>query len=162
MNPFFVDVFELCRAGKGLEGRVIVSDLPRLAEEVADKFGTVAWSLRGGKDNFGRSQLTLSVVGEVSLICQRCLMPFIFDVASESRLILAKDELDADEIEGVLHDDSVEVIVGSKALDINTLIEDDVLLTIPLSSKHDVCPNQLLSSKETITKSASPFSVLKV
>ncbi len=84
-----------------------------------------------------------------------------FDIASESALILAKDEANADEIEAMLEDDSIDVIVGQKALEILALIEDEALLAIPLSAKHDVCPDQASLDAIMSTKKDSPFAILK-
>jgi uncharacterized protein len=161
MNAFMIDAFELCRIKERLEGEIAVSDLPRLAEESVDKFGAIRWSLQGGSDKLGHPQLLLSVSGSVRLICQRCLTPFQFDIASESTLILAQDEAGADEIDALLADDSLEVIVGSKAFNVQELIEDEALLAIPLSPKHDVCPDQLVQRIEQEAEKVSPFAVLK-
>ncbi|WP_199710550.1 YceD family protein [Noviherbaspirillum cavernae] len=161
MSAFVIDAFEFCRVKERREGRIAVCDLSRLAEESADKFGAIHWSLQGGSDNRGHSQLLLSVSGSVRLICQRCLTPFEFDVASDSVLVLARSDADADEIDAFLADDSVEVIVGSRTFNVAELIEDEALLTIPLSAKHDVCPDQLAPDVERGAEKVSPFAVLK-
>jgi len=98
----------------------------------------------------------------VQLMCQRCLVPFPFDVVSESVLVLAKDDAAADEIDAMLADDSIDVIVGIKAMNMLELIEDEALLTIPLSPKHAVCPDQVGQDAQTASmKRVSPFAVLK-
>ncbi|MBX9900927.1 MAG: DUF177 domain-containing protein, partial [Burkholderiaceae bacterium] len=117
-------------------------------------------------------QLTLTVGGQLQLMCQRCLTPFDFAIDSQSELILAKDEDHADEIEVMLDDDEIDVVVGSKTLNIMDLIEDEALLAIPQSPKHAVCPDVVASSAPTsdsvtaaidaeAIKSKSPFAVLK-
>ncbi|WP_292934001.1 YceD family protein [Noviherbaspirillum sp.] len=161
MNAFVIDAFEFCRLKERREGEVAVADLPRLVEESADRSGTVRWSLQGGSNQHGHPQLALSVTGTVSLMCQRCLKPFAFEIASESVLVLAPDEESADEIDAMLGDESVEVIVGSRNFDIAQLIEDDALLTIPLSPKHAACPDQLMPEMEKEAEKESPFAVLK-
>ncbi|HJV80529.1 YceD family protein [Noviherbaspirillum sp.] len=161
MNAFVIDAFEFCRLKERREGEVAVADLPRLAEESADQSGTVRWSLQGGSSPQGHPQLALSVAGAVSLMCQRCLKPFAFDIVSESVLVLAPDEASADEIENSLDDESVEVIVGSRNFDVAQLIEDDALLTIPLSPKHATCPDQLMPEMDKEAEKVSPFAVLK-
>lgn len=162
MNAFVIDAFEFCRLKECREGEVAVSDLPRLASESIGQFGAMRWSLRGGSDRLGHPQINLSVSGTVRLMCQRCLTPFDFAIASESTLVLAPDEGSADEIDAQLGDDSVEVIVGSHSFDVLQLIEDEALLMIPLSPKHATCPDQLVSglAKGDAGK-VSPFAVLK-
>ncbi|GAB3547148.1 DUF177 domain-containing protein [Noviherbaspirillum agri] len=161
MNPFVIDAFEFCRLKERREGEVAVANLPRLAAESVDSFGTVRWSLQGGSDKQGYPQLVLSITGSVRLMCQRCLAPFVFDVASESVLILAPDESGADEVDALLGDESVEVIVGSRTFDVGQLIEDEALLAIPLSPKHETCPDQLMVDAGKDAEKVSPFAVLK-
>lgn len=161
MNAFVIDAFEFCRLKERREGEIAVAELPRLAEETVDKSGSIRWSLQGGSDAHGHPQLTLSVTGVVSLICQRCLTPFAFDIVSDSILVLAEDEGSADEIDALLADESIDVIVGSRTFDIAQVIEDDALLTIPLSPKHDKCPDKLMPEGSAVTEKVSPFAMLK-
>lgn len=161
MNAFVIDAFEFCRLKESREGEIAVADLPRLAEESVDGAGSLRWSLQGGSDRRGHPQLVLSVTGSVRVMCQRCLTPFGFDIASESVLILAQDDGSADELEALLADESLEVIVGSRAFNIVELIEDDALLTIPLSPKHEVCPDQSVPEVPRDAGKVSPFAVLK-
>lgn len=163
MNAFVIDTFEFSRLKERREGDAAVADFARLCEELADKSGRIRFQVQGGFDSLGHAQLAVSVAGSVKLMCQRCLTPFAFDVASESALLLAKDEESADELESTFADDSVEVMVGSKALNLLELIEDELLLSIPLSPKHEICPDQL--GQDVIgtaaAKRVSPFEVLK-
>jgi uncharacterized protein len=162
MNAFVIDAFEFSRLKERREGEVAVADLPRLAEESVEKIGAIRWALQGGSDRLGHPQLNLSVSGSVQLMCQRCLKPFAFDIASDSVLVLANDEPGADAIDALLDDDAIEVIVGSKAFDIAALIEDEVLLAIPPSPKHEVCPDKLVpDTPEPVVEKVSPFAVLK-
>jgi len=161
MNAFMIDAFEFCRLKESRAGETAIADFPRLAEESVDRFGMVRWSLQGGIDRQGHARLTLSVATRVQLMCQRCLTPFAFDIQSESVLVLAQDEEEADEIEALLADESVEVIVGSKTFDFAELIEDDALLAIPLSPKHEACPDRLISEGPKDVEKESPFAVLK-
>jgi uncharacterized protein len=75
--------------------------------------------------------------------------------------VLAQDESSADEIDAQLADESVEVIVGSHSFDVAQVIEDEALLTIPLSPKHDVCPDMAVQPVPQKVEKESPFAVLK-
>lgn len=161
MNAIVIDAFEFCRLKERREGETAVGDLPRLAKEAVNTSGSVRWTLQGGSNKQGHPQLHLSVAGSAWLMCQRCLTPFEFGIASESVLILAPDEGSADEIDAQLNDESVEVIVGSRTFDVVQLIEDEALLTIPLSPKHEICPDQLIPAVEQDAERVSPFAVLK-
>ncbi len=109
----------------------------------------------------GTAALALAVSGSVQLRCQRCLTPFAFDIAAESVLILAKDDASADEIDALLADDAIDVIVGSRAMDIIELITDEALLAMPLAPKHAICPDQATLDGLKNAEKDSPFTVLK-
>ena len=94
----------------------------------------------------------------MSLVCQRCLLPFSYGFDAQSVLVLASDDADADATEEALDDESVDVIVGSAALDLLQLVEDEALLSIPLSPRHPQCPDG--GSVPTPEKPDSPFAVL--
>ena len=101
----------------------------------------------------------MTIDGEVGLICQRCLTPFRYPIVSEAVLVLARDEADADETEERLDDDSIDVIVGSTTQDLLQLVEDEALLSLPLSARHEVCPGDAPEIPQE--KPDSPFAVLK-
>ena len=92
--------------------------------------------------------------------CQRCLQPMEYEIDSSTMLVLGKDDEEADGMEEVLDDDSIDVIVGSHACDIRQLLEDEALLALPQAPKHEVCPDTgLLDAVKT--EKVSPFAGLK-
>ena len=161
MNAVVIDTFEFSRKKERLEGEQAVADFARLREEVADASGAVQWAVQGGAHALGHPQMTLSVKAEVKLMCQRCLTPFAYGIESQTTLVLAKDEEAADELEDKLADEDLDVIAGSKIMNVLDLVEDDVLLAIPLSPKHERCPDQAGAEFGGTDKRVSPFDVLK-
>jgi uncharacterized protein len=161
MSAFVIDTFEFCRLKERREGEIAVGDLPRLAAESVGSSRALRWSLQGGNDGQGHPQMVLVVSGAVRLMCQRCLTPFSFDITSESVLILARDEASADELDALFADAPVEVIVGSRNFSIADLIEDEALLAIPPSPRHEVCPDGLSPKAGADPDKESPFAVLK-
>ena len=61
--------------------------------------------------------------------------------------------------EALSDEDAVEVIVAEGKIDVMDLVEDEALLALPLSPRHEVCPEA--SVKEWKEKRESPFSGLK-
>jgi uncharacterized protein len=160
MSGFVIDAFEFCRTNGTREGTTPVAEMKRLAADCADASGTITWDIAGGQIRQGYPMLTLTVAGTVQLVCQRCLMPFSYPLASSTVLVLGKDDTEADEIEVVLDDDSIDVIVGSHAIDIRELLEDEALLALPQAPKHEVCPDTKLLDVLKSEK-VSPFAALK-
>jgi uncharacterized protein len=160
MSAFVIDAFEFCRNNGHREGVTPVAEMTRLAADCADPSGEIAWSIQGGKTRQGYPMLTLAVSGTVQLVCQRCLTPFPYAIDSSTVLVLGKDDEEADEIEEILDDESIDVIVGSHASDIRDLLEDEALLALPQAPKHEVCPDtKLLDSLKS--EKVSPFAALK-
>lgn len=161
MAEFVIDAFGFCKRREHMAGDIAVAEMERLAKESIDRAGMLHWTLEGGFDRLGHSQLKLQVHGGVQLLCQRCLTPFSFELNSNSVLVLAHSEDSADEIDALLDDESVEVIVGSASMDVLQVVEDEALLALPLSPRHDVCPNRIAGEEPELPKRESPFSVLK-
>lgn len=161
MKTSLIDLFEFCRLKERREGEFAVADLTRLIGETADNSGTLRWSLQGGSNKSGYLQLALDVSGVVQLRCQRCLTAFPFEIESKSTLVVAADEQSADEIDELLDDDMIDVIVGVREFNFVQLIEDEVLLALPLAPKHAICPDNAALDALKNAKKDSPFSVLK-
>ncbi len=162
MEAILIDAFEFCRLGETREGEFSVADMPRLVAEAVDPAGMVRWSLSGGRHPQGHPQLTLAVAGTVMLRCQRCLTPYAFAIDARAVLVLAHDEAGADELEASLDDDALEVVAASRQFSVSELVEDEALLALPVSPRHDVCPSQQSSLEGAQEdKAPSPFAVLK-
>jgi len=159
MSAYIINAFEFCRLAETATGTTPVAELARLCADVHDYKGELTWSFQGGRHSEGLAQLSLAVSGEVSLVCQRCLSPFTQSINARSRLLLVANEEQAEEVEQRLDDESIDVIVGLAAMDLLVLVEDEALLSLPLSPRHDVCPKgaQIVGDN----KPESPFAVLK-
>jgi uncharacterized protein len=160
MSGFVIDAFEFCRNNGYREGVTLVADMPRLVADCANASGELSWSIQGGQTKQGYPSMTLSVSGTVQLVCQRCLAPFGYGIDSSTMLVLGKDDQDADGIEEVLDDETIDVIVGSHTTDIMQLLEDEALLALPQAPKHEVCPDTKLMDSLKSEK-VSPFAALK-
>ena len=161
IDAFVIDAIEFCRQKQERSGEAAVADLPRLSAELLDASGVLQWSVRGGAQAQGHAGMTVHVAGPVHLRCQRCLGPLEFAIDSESVLILADDEAAADALEEQLDDESIDVVVGSRTMDMAIVIEDEALLALPLSPRHEVCPDPSALEAVKRDKPASPFAVLK-
>ena len=160
MSAFVIDAFEFSRSNGLREGVTPVAEMPRLAADCADNTGEISWSIQGGQTRQGYPSMTLSVSGTVQLVCQRCLAPFGYHLDSSTVLVLGKDDEEADQVEEILDDESIDVIVGSRTTDIRDLFEDEALLALPQAPKHDVCPDTKVLDELKAVK-PSPFAGLK-
>jgi len=154
-----IDSLEFSRQGKSLTGSVVVSDLPRLAQSLADTGAKLSWQLGGEKDEEGKLFLELVVEGVLSLTCQRCLAEMAWPVSVIERLLLVPDGMPWPEDE--LEDDSMDAIAAERELSVLTLVEDEVLLALPVVPRHAdraMCQS-LVRVDEDLP--ASPFALLE-
>jgi len=151
----FIDSLDFARRGGELSGDVPVAELPRMTDLLADSEGKISYVLRGlaGKD--GNPQLELIVDGSCNLRCQRCLNALAYPIKLVSRLrLVSEGEVDNSDIE----DDEVDSIPAEKRLDVLALLEEELLLSLPIAPKHGLGECQI--AVEGLNRSNNPFAVL--
>lgn len=165
------DLFAFIRAGEPASGTVQLTDMPRLlaeqaADAPADANTEFRWQLQGlvreeataGQLPRQRLFIDLEVDGAVWLQCQRCLKAYEQPLPVRTRLEVMRSEAEADA--APLDDDEADVIVGSRSFDLIMQIEDELLLALPVSPRHAVCPDEVLPEEAEAEKKPSPFAVL--
>ena len=132
--PPVIDGFEFARSGQEMRGRVDVGSLNRLEDILFDSQGTLDYVLKGTRDERNRPQLELSVTGGLHLQCQRCLGLLDYSVAVANRLLLVEPGAPLDG--GIDDSEGPDMIEASGELDVRVLVEDEVLLSLPLAPRH--------------------------
>lgn len=129
-----IDSLEFARTGQTLRGNLPVSGLTRLHDGLFDSQGEVEYALRGGCDERGRPTLTLEIRTVLHLRCQRCLglLDYPMQLANTVLLVGA-----AEAESGALDDEALEWIVASAALDVDELVEDEIILSLPYAPRHE-------------------------
>lgn len=151
-----LDSLEFAASGGRLAGEFALADLARLAGSLASRAGTVRYELVGRIDDEGKPRLSCKVEGTLELVCQRCLDTMFWPIATASDLRLVADEAalaEVDEPEGP------ELLAAQKDLSVRDLVEDEILLALPIAPKHPEGRCQLaFASGEASTR--NPFAVL--
>jgi uncharacterized protein len=150
-QPGVIDGLQFARDAQELSGVLGMEQLPRLAQMQGATEG-LAFELSGGMTGDGKPCLRISASGELRLACQRCLGPLSLPVAIEVELELA---LSAREIEQA--QDDVDRVLASRSMSVAQLIEDEVLLALPMVPRHDRCAAATSAGQE---ERISPFSAL--
>ena len=107
--------------------------LPRLAQLQCSTEG-LEYDLRGGRADNGKPCLRLSVKGSVKLLCQRCLDPIQIPIAIDAELQLAESMREISEA-----DDEIDRVLASRNMDVASLVEDEVILELPMAVRHEQC-----------------------
>jgi uncharacterized protein len=76
----------------------------------------------------------------VWLQCQRCLQPMreALQVQRSFRFVRSESEAEAEDA-----DSDEDVLALSRSLDLRALVEDELILELPLVPRHEVCPEPL-------------------
>jgi len=133
MQTVEVEPKRFCTGGQSWETRAAVSAFPRLAKEFTQ--GELFCRVDGSTDARGAMSLHLRVEGVPTLRCQRCLGDLPYTLAIDHVVMLARD---AAELERLEADPDCDVIPLEHRLDLVALIEDEVLLGLPLAAMHAV------------------------
>jgi uncharacterized protein len=128
-----IDGLQFARAGLERRGVVGMERLPRLAQLQCWTEG-LEYDLRGGCASNGEPCLRLSVRGSVKLVCQRCLDPIQVPIAVDAELLLAESLREISEA-----DDEIDRVLATRNMDVAWLIEDEVILGLPIAARHEEC-----------------------
>ena len=168
-DPRRLDVRRFADEGAALSSEDRLAGYPRLLAETDNgaRERSVQWSARGELHNPNHVHpeiwLHLQAEAELPLVCQRCLQPV--DVA----LTVDRDfRFVPDEATAAAQDDEAEedLLALSHAFDLLELVEDELLMEVPLAPRHEVCPEPVKMSAEDPDFAAAgggrenPFAVL--
>ncbi|HUN69026.1 MAG TPA: YceD family protein [Burkholderiales bacterium] len=151
-----IDGLEFAKAGSRLQGEWPVAEFLRLHDALRSTAGTLRYELRGVPEEQGRPALRLKVHGTLQLVCQRCLGVLEFPLRIEVSLHLAatQQEMDAEPLEP----EGPESIVAGKEMRVQSLVEDEVLLAIPIAPRHESCEGGIA---DAVGARQTPFAALR-
>lgn len=164
-----LNIEAFAKAGGALQGSEDLAQFDRLLEEAqgAGAQNPVRFTAHGlTRPNGATSeQLWLSLSAEVALpqTCQRCLGPVDVTVAFEREFrFVASEEVAAAEDDASEED----VLVSSRDFNLLELVEDELLMALPVVPKHAVCPGSVKLQAvdpdfvEEEQEKPNPFAVL--
>ena len=136
------DAFKLAARASSVSGSLDARRLPNVADSLApgDDPVPIAWTIEGRRSAEGRPAISIDIEGDVPLVCQRCLAPMAWPVSQGTEVLLAHDE---DELATLDAETEGEVILADRPLDAATLVEDELVLTLPFAPRHEgECPGR--------------------
>ncbi len=167
-NARRLDVRAFAEASGVLAGQEPVQVHARLMAE-AQGHGTqslVTWSATGEARNSGHAHpevwVHLTAGTRLSLTCQRCLLPAEVPVSVKRSFRFAADEEMAAAQDELSEED---VLALSRTFDLIELVEDELLMEMPLAPCHATCPPIKLAVADqdfeaSSTPRENPFAAL--
>jgi uncharacterized protein len=159
-DPHRLDVRRFAEEGAELS---VDDKLPRFRRLFAETVGSAAagrdvhWGARGEMHNARHVHpeiwVHLEADAKLPMVCQRCLNPV--DVALE---VSRSFRFVADEATAAAEDDEAEedILALSRAFDLMELVEDELLMEVPVAPRHEVCPEAVKMSAEDPDFDAAP------
>ncbi len=154
-----IDVYALARKQSSWEGEIGLAAMPRLAAGLVRANGKLSYACRSGSDGHGRPQLRLELEAELALRCDRCAreLAFALRVLRQFYFVDTEAELAQESID----ESPEEALLGSTNFDLRTLIEDEAILQLPMSPRHERCaPSVSVSAAGAAAERPNPFSQL--
>jgi len=165
--PASIDPIQLAERGARLTGTLPLKSMPRLVQACLDSSGDVHVDLSFDRsEGEGLYEMRGDLSVKLRVVCQRCLDEMDFELEASPRLMFmrpgdnpALPELEAD------------VMVVDKPLLLSSVVEDELLLAMPMVPLHDLnkCPGKVYvagaaspakESERAGKVKKNPFSVL--
>ena len=168
-NAQRLDVAAFADAKAVLSGTESLQKYERLAQELrapeADL--TIDWQADGEQrsavDGSRRPALHLRAQATLPLTCQRCMGEVRVPLAVDRHFVFVPDEDTAAALDEASDDD---VLALAPDFDLRALIEDELLMALPLVPRHDECPDAVQLSVQsadfdaTQEEKTNPFAAL--
>ena len=160
-----LDVAALCKHATVLKGQWPLAAMQRLASSLcAASDGNATWQAHGSllpvMGGAPERWLELQAQAAVPLQCQRCLQTLVeaLDVRRRFRFVPTDEE--AARLDEASEDD---VLVLQPRLDLHELLEDELILALPIVPRHAECPQplpMLVQELEDEAPAPNPFAAL--
>lgn len=135
--PEHLDAIRLFARSGSVTAALPISRLQRFAEPLLDSDGDVAVDLLFGHDEEQRPLLSGSLHTAVRVICQRCMEPLELEIDCELALLVLSSEAEVQALQD--EDAALDAVVmdPETGLDVLAVIEDELLLSLPLVAVHE-------------------------
>jgi uncharacterized protein len=165
--PAYADTRKIFLQEGNISGTLSLDRLPRFCKSLADKNGSVSIELKFSLNNAKERLISGSLRAEVNVFCQRCLKPLAIALADDINLALVRDEEAAKQLDAEYDP----WICEDHKLDLAEMVEEQLILCMPLVSYHD--SGDCLSLKNYVSgahieedaassaSKESPFAVLR-
>lgn len=159
-----IDSLKFAAEESCIAGKLALMRLTRLHDVLASREGWLDCELVGFReaDKVGGGEtklgLHLQVRGRLDMYCQRCLAEVGIDCTIDSRLLLIPP--DAEWPVEDLESDDFDAIPANRELSVMSLVEEEVLLALPIVPHHAVCQPPAKTGAAKEKSEPSPFAVL--
>jgi uncharacterized protein len=153
IHPDRISEKPLTFSGKGR-----LEDLPRLEETLANADCELRYKVTAQLDKARRKVVSCIIEGFVFLTCQSTLESFRHEISIDDRLVLVDQESELPPIEE--ESDAEDYLVASEPIFVLDLVEDAVLLSLPMVPRKPGVEESGEAGKPGREPKESPFAAL--
>ena len=153
-----INSLEFARKSLEIRDTIAHSDLQRAKDLLTPETESLNWRLSGEVSADKKAKLNLTVTGNVAVSCQRCLEPMMIALNIDSEFILVKDDSEIPPEEDDIEDH--DYLVAEAEMDVLELVEDEILLALPYSPKHEI-KDCAVKAEVNELKAPNPFAALR-
>ena len=166
LQPKRLNLLALAQAGERVSGQTPLAELPRLVADLPADAPTPApvawqalpeWRVRPGAS--GQLWLHLQAQAQVPLVCQRCLGPVVEPLELDRWFRFVDTEAEAEAEDDEAEED---LLVQEPQFDLLALLEDELIMALPLVPKHESCPElpPMRAGEDVPDARPNPFAAL--
>jgi uncharacterized protein len=141
-----------------MAGRFTPAELERLEDTVANGDGQLDYRISATLDKHRRRVVSCIIEGFVFLTCQTSLETFRHEISVQDRLVLVERDAELPGIEE--ESDEEDYLVAAEPIDIRDLVEDAVLLALPMVPRKPGLDGPEGEGKGAAAQGPSPFAAL--
>ncbi len=153
-----IDNIDFSRKSREIRDIIRLSDFKRLQDLCLNLEDSVAFVLRGFENKHREPCLELFIEGKLDLICQRCSEKLEHTIFLKSGFLI-KEETQLTDFQVDDHAD-YDLIECSAKMDVLSLIEDEIILSLPVAPKHENVKCHYKKTDEMLDR-IHPFADLK-
>ena len=157
--PETVKPFSLADNGEILDGEFPLARMPRLTEQLNDSSGAVNVTVQFAYDSQKIPFVQGKIQADLVMTCQRCMGAVQVPLAIDVNLALLHSAVDMEDLPAQYEP----LVVDSARLSLLTVVEDELLLALPIVAMHDTAEchaGERDSTEDEQGQTSSPFAVL--
>jgi uncharacterized protein len=158
MKTFIINNLEFAQTQQKLIENFSAFDCKRLAEMLAIQDenvepATISFELTGDTKRFRQPSLHLNIRANLPVVCQRCLDEMLVDLDLSFNYLISNTVINEFD-----ENDEVDWLEANNEMNLQELIEDELLLAMPIAPTHEKnCSKLSMESGEK----PNPFAILK-
>jgi uncharacterized protein len=156
-KSLIINNLEFAKSQLKLDDVLVTAELTRLSEMLANEGKSqIKFQLAGASKRFSHPSLHLAIKANLVMICQRCLDEMTVNLDLNFDYLISNVKLN--EADGNDVNDEIDWLEANHEMNVGELIEDELLLAMPIAPTHAHDCSKLSSQSG---EKPNPFAALK-